>query len=308
MVKMQNFNHLVSIKDIDRDKIESILKRAAEIENNPKEFAQRLDGKILATIFFEPSTRTRLSFESAMLRLGGKVLGFSDPRTSSVKKGESIADTIRMAHSYADVIVMRHYLEGSGRVAAEYSNVPVISGGTGIQEHPTQALLDLYTMKKEFGGLDDLTIGLLGDLRYGRTIPSLLYAFTMYDNIKVHLYSPPQLRARMTVLTDIEGKLDYTVQDNLERTIGELDVLYVTRVQKERFPDLSEYERVRGSFIINVETLENTKDGMIIMHPLPRVGEIDYKVDDLKQARYFEQAKNGVWTRMAILDLILEDS
>ncbi len=306
--EMQNFNHLVSIKDIDKEMIESILKRAKEIENNPKEFAHRMDGKILSTIFFEPSTRTRLSFESAMLRLGGKVLGFSDPKTSSVKKGESIADTIRMAHSYSDVIVMRHYLEGSGRVASEYSKVPVISGGTGIQEHPTQALLDLYTMKKEFGDLNGLTIGLLGDLRYGRTIPSLLYAFAKYENIKVYLYSPDQLRARMTVLSDIEGKLDYSVEEDLQQTIGELDVLYVTRVQKERFPDLSTYERVKGSFIITPDTLSDVKEKMIVMHPLPRVGEISYEVDEMSQARYFEQARNGVWTRMAILDLILEEN
>ncbi|MCY3411981.1 MAG: aspartate carbamoyltransferase [Candidatus Heimdallarchaeota archaeon] len=303
----RKFNHLVSIKDIDKDMIEKIIDYAAEIEKNPSAFADRLKGKILSTIFFEPSTRTRLSFESAMLRMGGQIMGFSDPKTSSVKKGESIADTIRMAAAYSDIIVMRHYLEGSGRVASEYSSVPVISGGTGIQEHPTQALLDLYTMKKEFGSIEGLKIGLLGDLRYGRTIPSLLYAFAKYNNVKVYLYSPRQLRARMTVLSDIEGKLDYNIEEALEPTIAELDVLYVTRVQKERFPDEAAYERVKGSFIIEPDTLANVKDTMIVMHPLPRVGEIDYKVDKLKHARYFQQAKNGVWTRMAILDLLLTE-
>jgi len=297
--------HLVSIKDIDRQNIEKILDHAERIERNPDKFAHNLDGKILATIFFEPSTRTRLSFESAMLRLGGKVLGFSDPATSSVKKGESIADTIRMAASYAHGIVMRHNLEGSGRVAAEFSNVPVISGGTGIQEHPTQALLDIYTIYKEFGRLDNLTIGLLGDLKYGRTIPSLLYAFTKFENIKVKLYSPEPLRARMTVLTDIEGKLDYEVLEKLEPSIESLDVLYVTRIQKERFPDEASYERLKGMYEIDANILNKTKEGMILMHPLPRVGEISYEIDSMPQARYFEQAKNGVWVRMALLDRLI---
>ncbi len=297
--------HLVSIKDIDRQYIEKILNHAKRIEENLDQFAHNLDGKILATIFFEPSTRTRLSFESAMLRLGGKVLGISDPKTSSVKKGESIADTIRMAASYADVIVMRHNLEGSGRIAAEFSSVPVISGGTGVQEHPTQALLDIYTIYKEFGRIDDLTIGLLGDLRYGRTIPSLLYAFMKFYNIKVKLYSPKQLRARMTVLSDVEGKLDYEIYGNLETTINELDVLYVTRIQKERFPDEGDYERLKGAFEINNSIMSKAKNDMILMHPLPRVGEITYEVDDLPQARYFQQAKNGVWVRMALLDILV---
>ncbi|OLS19596.1 MAG: Aspartate carbamoyltransferase [Candidatus Heimdallarchaeota archaeon LC_2] len=296
--------HLVSIKDIDRSFIEEVLKLAEKMEDNPDEYSERMKKKILATIFFEPSTRTRLSFESAMLRLGGKVLGFSDPNTSSVKKGESIADTIRMAACYADVIVMRHNLEGSGRVAAEFSSVPVISGGTGVQEHPTQALLDIYTIYKEFGRLDNLTIGLLGDLRYGRTIPSLLYAFMKFNNIKVKLYSPKQLRARMTVLSDVEGKLDFEILDNLEDTISELDVLYVTRIQKERFPDEGDYERLKGAFEIDTTLMSKTKMDMILMHPLPRVGEIAYEVDDLPQARYFQQAKNGVWTRMALLEIL----
>ncbi len=297
--------HIVSIKDIDRSYIEKILELAQSIEENPDAYAHNLDGKILATIFFEPSTRTRLSFESAMLRLGGKVLGFADPMTSSAKKGESIADTIRMAACYSHIIVMRHNLEGSGRVAAEFSSVPVISGGTGIQEHPTQALLDIYTMHKEFGRLDNLTIGLVGDLRYGRTIPSLLYVFTKFDNVKVKLYSPPQLKARMTVLSDIEGKLDYEVKEQLEPSIRELDVLYVTRVQKERFPDEASYERVKGIYEIDKSTLKNVKKNLIIMHPLPRVGEIAYEVDESPHAKYFEQAQNGVWVRMALLDLLL---
>lgn len=304
---MKPINHIVSIKDIDKETILDIIQYAAKIEANPEDYADRQKGKILSAIFFEPSTRTRLSFESAMLRLGGKVIGIADPKTSSLKKGESISDTIRMAAAYSDIIVMRHFLEGSGRVAAEYSSVPVVSGGTGIQEHPTQALLDLFTIYKEFGRIDNLTIGLLGDLRYGRTIPSLLYAFAKFENVKIYLYSPQQLRARMTVLSDVEDKLEYHVVDNLEDTIDQLDVLYVTRVQKERFPDEQAYERVRGSFNINPDTLKNAKEKMIVMHPLPRVGEIAYEVDDLPQARYFQQAKNGIWTRMAILDKLLEE-
>lgn len=304
---MKPINHIVSIKDIDKETILDIIQYAAKIEANPEDYADRQKGKILSAIFFEPSTRTRLSFESAMLRLGGKVIGIADPKTSSLKKGESISDTIRMAAAYSDIIVMRHFLEGSGRVAAEYSSVPVVSGGTGIQEHPTQALLDLFTIYKEFGRIDNLTIGLLGDLRYGRTIPSLLYAFAKFENVKIYLYSPQQLRARMTVLSDVEDKLEYHVVDNLEDTIDQLDVLYVTRVQKERFPDEQAYERVKGSFNINPNTLKNAKEKMIVMHPLPRVGEIAYEVDDLPQARYFQQAKNGVWTRMAILDKLLEE-
>jgi len=304
---MGQLQHLVSIKDIDKVTIDKVLDHAATIEADPDQFSHKLDGKIMASIFFEPSTRTRLSFDSAMLRLGGKIISIADPKTSSVKKGESIADTIRMAAAYSDIIIMRHYLEGSGRVASEFSDVPVISGGTGIQEHPTQALLDLYTMKKEFGSLDGLKIGLMGDLRYGRTIPSLLYAFAKYTGIEVNLYSPPQLKARMTVLSDIEGQLKYNIEDNLQDTIDTLDVLYVTRVQKERFPDQATYERLKGSYVITPETLKNVKDNFILMHPLPRVGEIDYRVDKLPQAKYFEQAKNGVWTRMALIDLMIGD-
>ncbi len=304
---MNKLKHLVSIKDIDREDIERILDRAEDIEKNPEKYSDSLSGKILATLFFEPSTRTRLSFESAMLRLNGKIIGFADPKTSSVKKGESIADTIRMASAYSDIIVMRHFLEGSGRVAELYSDVPVISGGTGIQEHPTQCLLDLYTIRKEFGHIDNLQIGLLGDLRYGRTIPSLLYGLAKYNNVKVHLYSPPQLRARMTVLSDIDNKLDYVIEDNLHPSINNLDVLYVTRIQKERFPDQAMYERLKGQYNITPDDLENVKDNMIIMHPLPRVGEIDYKIDNMKYARYFQQAKNGIWTRMAILTIMMED-
>jgi len=294
-------DHLISIKHLSKEQILHIIELAIDIEKNPEKYADAMKGRIMASLFFEPSTRTRLSFDSAFLRMGGRVLGFSDPKSSSSMKGESISDTIRMASVYSDVIVMRHFLEGSGVVAAKAASVPLISGGTGIQEHPTQALLDVYTIYKEFGRLDNLSIGLVGDLRYGRTIPSLLYALSKFENNKVYLYSPNQLRVRMSILSDIEGKVGYEVDEKIPEDISKFDVLYVTRVQKERFPDEQMYERLKDFYIISPSTLKSARADMIVMHPLPRITEITYDVDDLPQARYFEQAKNGVWTRMAIL-------
>ncbi len=294
-------DHLISIKHLSKDEILDIVQLADKIEKNPSEYADAMKGKIMANLFFEPSTRTRLSFESAFLRMGGQILGFSDPAASSSKKGESISDTIRMASAYSDVIVMRHFLEGSGVVASKVASVPLISGGTGIQEHPTQALLDVFTIWKEFGRLDNLTVGLVGDLRYGRTIPSLLYALSKFENNRVFLYSPNQLRVRMSILSDIDGKLSYEVGEKLPDDLKEFDVLYVTRVQKERFPDEQMYERLKDFYVINPSVLETAREDMIVMHPLPRITEISYDVDELPQARYFQQAKNGVWARMAIL-------
>ncbi len=293
--------HLVSIRDISREEILELIDLAGKVEKNPEKYAHALDGKIMATLFYEPSTRTRLSFETAMHRLGGRVIGFSDAKVSSAKKGESIADTIRMASAYSDVIVLRHFLEGSGRVAVEYSDVPVISGGTGIQEHPSQALLDVYTIYKHFGRLNNLTIGLLGDLRYGRTIPSLLYAISKFKDNKVFLFSPPELRTRMSVLNDVRDNIEAIIRQDLKSNIEELDVLYVTRVQKERFPDEASYERVKDFYVIDPEIARRMNKNSIIMHPLPRINEISYEVDSLPQAKYFEQAKNGVWMRMALL-------
>ena len=294
-------DHLISIKHLSKDEILDIVQLADKIEKNPSEYADAMKGKIMANLFFEPSTRTRLSFESAFLRMGGQILGFSDPAASSSKKGESISDTIRMSSAYSDVIVMRHFLEGSGVVASKVASVPLISGGTGIQEHPTQALLDVFTIWKEFGRLDNLTVGLVGDLRYGRTIPSLLYALSKFENNRVFLYSPNQLRVRMSILSDIDGKLSYEVGEKLPDDLKEFDVLYVTRVQKERFPDEQMYERLKDFYVINPSVLETAREDMIVMHPLPRITEISYDVDELPQARYFQQAKNGVWARMAIL-------
>ncbi len=297
--------HLVSIRDISTKEILNLIELAQDIETNPHAYSDRLKGKIMSTLFYEPSTRTRLSFESAMHRLNGKVLGFADANVSSAKKGESIADTVRMASAYSDVIVLRHFLEGSGRIATEYSDVPVISGGTGIQEHPTQAILDVYTIHKHFDGLDGLKIGLVGDLRYGRTIPSLLYALAKFSGIEIYLFSPPELRVRMSVMNDISGKLTTYIKQDLKSHLPELDVLYMTRVQKERFPDEASYERVKDFYVLSGAMAQTMKKESIILHPLPRVNEIAYEVDRLPQAKYFEQAKNGVWTRMALLTTLV---
>ena len=297
--------HLISIKHLSSKFVEKLLQSAREMEAHPEAFADRAKGKILADLFFEPSTRTRLSFESAMLRLGGNMLGFSSPKGTSVEKGESLADTIRMAHSYADIIVLRHYIEGAGRVAAEISNVPVISGGTGSQEHPTQALLDLYTIWKHHGRFSNLKVAIVGDLRYGRTVPSLSYLLALFPNNKIYYCSPKQLRVRREVLSEVDGKLEYEELEDIEEILPDVDVAYITRVQKERFPDPQDYLKVRDSYVITPKTLRNVKESFILLHPLPRVGEIAYEVDNLPQAKYFEQARNGVYVRMAILDYFL---
>ncbi|MHA1399297.1 MAG: aspartate carbamoyltransferase [Candidatus Heimdallarchaeaceae archaeon] len=298
--------HIFSTRIISKDFVESIFELAQKIETHPEDYAQKCKGKILATLFFEPSTRTMLSFESAMLRLGGQILGFASGKTSSSVKGETLADTIRMINGYADIAVIRHYLEGIGEIAKNFATIPMISAGTGTQEHPTQGLLDLYTLKKEFGTLDNLTIGLMGDLKYGRTIPSLLYGLAKYKNVKIRLIAPPDLRMRENIRHRlIDMKIDFIETQKLSDVINELDALYVTRIQKERFPDQLDYERLKHSYKITPETVENTKSNFVILHPLPRVGEIDSEVDKLKCARYFEQAKNGVWVRMALIMKLL---
>ncbi|MHA1816097.1 MAG: aspartate carbamoyltransferase, partial [Candidatus Heimdallarchaeaceae archaeon] len=285
-----------------KDFVEQIFSLASKIEANPNQFADKCKGKILATLFFEPSTRTRLSFESAMLRLGGQILGFTNAKVSSAVKGESIADTLRMINHYSDIAVIRHYIEGVGEIATNFASIPVISGGTGSQEHPTQALLDLYSIKKEFKEIDNLKIGVMGDLLYGRTIPSLLFALAKYDNIELHLIAPPALRLRKNVALRLkENGFKYNTEENLKDIISELDILYMTRIQKERFPDPVDYERLKGVYQISTADIKNAKDRFIILHPLPRVDEIDYEIDKTKHSRYFEQALNGVWVRMALI-------
>lgn len=263
-----------------------------------------LRGKTLATLFFEPSTRTRLSFEAAMHKLGGAVIGFAEPDIASITKGENLADTVRVVENYADVIAIRHPLEGSARLAAEFAGIPIINAGSGGEEHPTQALLDLYTIGKETDRIDGLDIALIGDLRYGRTVHSLAYALSLY-NVNLHLVSPDTLRMRREVLDTIRGKIEITEGNDIEEVLPQVDVLYVTRIQKERFPDLAEYTKVKGAYKIDLHLLDKAKKDMIIMHPLPRVDEIADEVDSTAHARYFQQVWNGSVMRMALLALIL---
>lgn len=295
---------IISIKDFTREEIDYILEIAQAMEPLAKTGSNMLRGKILATLFFEASTRTRLSFESAMHKLGGSTIGFAEAEIASVKKGENLADTIRVVENYADVIALRHPLEGSARLAAEFARVPIINGGSGAEEHPTQALLDLYTILKEKGQIDGLNIALVGDLRYGRTVHSLAYALSLYD-VKLHLVSPELLRMRREVLDTIKEKIKVVQKVAIEEILPKIDILYVTRIQKERFADMAEYAKVKGAYRIGLDMLENAKKDLVIMHPLPRVDEIADEVDETPHARYFQQVWNGIVMRMALLSLIL---
>jgi aspartate carbamoyltransferase catalytic subunit len=295
---------IVSIRDFTREEIDHILKTTDKVEPLARKGSDMLHGKILATAFFEPSTRTRLSFESAMYRLGGACVGFADPRAASVEKGENLADTVRVIENYADALVIRHPLEGAARLAAEFASVPVINAGSGAEEHPTQALLDLYTMKREKGTIDGLTVGLVGDLRYGRTVHSLAYALAQY-NVKLHLISPDQLRMRRDVLVEVEKKIGVEESTILTKLLPDLDVIYMTRIQKERFPDLAEYEKVKGSYRLSVAELASAKADAIVMHPLPRIDEISPDVDGTAHSKYFKQVWYGLLTRMTLISLVL---
>ena len=295
---------IISIKDFTRKEIDYILKTTEAIEPLAKGGSDMLHGKMLATLFFEPSTRTRLSFEAAMHKLGGSAIGFAKPEIASVKKGENLADTIRVVENYADVIALRHPLEGAARLAAEFAQIPIINAGSGAEEHPTQALLDLYTILKEKNQIDRLNIALVGDLRYGRTVHSLAYALSLYD-VKLHLISPELLRMRREVLDAIKKKIEVAERTGMEEALPEIDVLYMTRIQKERFADMAEYAKVKGAYKIDCDVLENVKKDLVIMHPLPRVDEIADEVDATPHARYFQQVWNGIVVRMALLALIL---
>ncbi|HDO19972.1 MAG TPA: aspartate carbamoyltransferase [Candidatus Bathyarchaeota archaeon] len=295
---------VISIKDFTREEIDYILRISSEMESLVKTGSNVLKGRVMATLFFEPSTRTRLSFETAMYKLGGSVIGFSEPEVTSIRKGENLADTVRVVEKYADIIVLRHPAEGAARFAAEYAEIPVINAGSGAEEHPTQAILDLYTILKEKGRIDGLNIALMGDLRYGRTVHSLAYALSLYD-VRLFLVSPELLKIRREVLEDIKSRIEVLEYSSIEEILPEVDVLYVTRIQKERFPDLAEYEKVRGSYIVDLNVLRMAKSDLIILHPLPRVEEISVEVDSTPFARYFEQVRNGLVTRMALLALIL---
>jgi len=295
---------IISIRDLTREDVDYILETAELIEPLTRVGSDILKGKILANLFFEPSTRTRLSFEAAIRRLGGDHIGFSQPAGSSVEKGENLADTIRTVENYADVIALRHPLEGAARMAAEFSAVPVINAGSGSEEHPTQALLDLYTIKREMGKIDGLSIAVLGDLRYARTVHSLAYALALY-NVTLYLISPELLRARKEVLEYVKKKIRVFETDNVDEIIPKIDVLYVTRIQKERFPDPEEYEKVRGSYRITLDTVRHAKSSLAILHPLPRVDEIAPEVDSTAHAKYFKGVWYGLAVRMGILALVL---
>jgi aspartate carbamoyltransferase catalytic subunit len=295
---------IISIEDFSREEINHILKSSQAMEPLAAKGSDMLKGKILATLFFEPSTRTRLSFEAAMLKLGGSAIGFADAEIASVRKGENLADTVRTVENYADIIALRHPLEGAAKLAAEFSKIPILNAGSGAEEHPTQALMDLYTVQKEKGRIDGLKIALVGDLRYGRTVHSLAYALSLYD-IELYLISPESLRMRHEVIRAIKNKISIVEDTNLEKIIPQIDVLYVTRIQKERFPDPAEYAKVKGIYKIDLKTLKSAKKDMIILHPLPRLDEIAAEVDSKPQARYFQQVWNGIVVRMALLALVL---
>lgn len=300
--------HLIDPTDLTFEQTEEIIALAEEIIADPKRFAHVCDGKKLATLFYEPSTRTRLSFTAAMMELGGNVLGFADASNSSVSKGETVADTVRVISFFADIIAMRHPREGAPFVASQYATVPVINAGDGGHIHPTQTLTDMLTIKREKGRLNDLTIGVCGDLRYGRTVHSLLRAFSRYDNIRVVLISPEELYLPNYIKRDVleHNHIQYVETHNLEEAISELDVLYMTRVQRERFADPSRYELLRDSFVLDATKMERAKSDMVVLHPLPRVNEIAPKIDDDPRAAYFRQVQNGKYARMALICKLLE--
>jgi len=290
---------VISIRDLSREHIEDVLYHAQQIRPDP----HILQGRVMASLFFEPSTRTQLSFATAMQRLGGRVIGFSGAESTSVAKGESLQDTVRTVEKYADVIVMRHPIEGSARLVADTVVIPVLNAGDGANQHPTQTLMDLFTIKKFHNRLDDLKIGLVGDLKYGRTVHSLATALTRFRNITLRLISPPNLRMPHSVLQELAGLVPHTETNELD--LRDLDVVYVTRIQRERFPDIEEYEKVKGAYVINLKACEMLKPNAILLHPLPRVDEIAPEVDALPQAKYFDQVQNGVPVRMALLRLVL---
>ncbi|MEG1925161.1 MAG: aspartate carbamoyltransferase [Ruthenibacterium sp.] len=299
--------HLIDPMDLSVAEIDDILTLGQKIMENPKEYAHKCDGKKLATLFYEPSTRTRLSFEAAMLDLGGNVLGFSEATSSSAAKGESVADTIRTVQCYADIIAMRHPKEGSSKVASLNASVPVINAGDGGHMHPTQTLTDLLTMKTLKGHLDHLTVGLCGDLMFGRTVHSLLRAMARYDGIRFVLISPPELRVPSYILDELTRKnVPYTEVDKLEEGIQDLDVLYMTRVQRERFFNEADYIRLRDSYILDTDKMTLAPKDMLVMHPLPRVNEISVGVDADPRAVYFKQALCGKFVRSALILKMLE--
>lgn len=293
---------LISPLDLTTQEIDELLALADRIIEDPQAFAHKCDGKILATLFFEPSTRTRLSFESAMLSLGGKVLGFSSANSSSAAKGESVADTVRTVECYADIIAMRHPKEGAATVAASKVDCPLINAGDGGHQHPTQTLTDLLTIHRLKGHLNNLTVGLCGDLKFGRTVHSLIRAMMRYENIKFVLVSPKELQVPDYIRDDlVRSGYEFEEVERLEDAIGKMDILYMTRVQRERFSDLMEYERTKSLYTLHNSMLDHSKPNLRVLHPLPRITEISQDVDDNPKAYFVQQAKNGLYARQAII-------
>jgi aspartate carbamoyltransferase catalytic subunit len=299
--------HVISPLDLSVDELDAVLSLAERIIENPEKYKTVCQGKKLATLFYEPSTRTRLSFEAAMLNLGGSVLGFSSADSSSASKGESVADTIRVISSYADICAMRHPKEGAPLVASQYSSIPVINAGDGGHNHPTQTLTDLLTIKKLKGSLDNLTIGLCGDLKFGRTVHSLIRAMIRYKNVKFVMISPDELRIPDYLRKEVldAQNIPYKEVNVLEPVMPELDLLYMTRVQRERFFNEEDYIRLKDSFILNAKKMKYAREDMLVLHPLPRVNEISTEIDDDPRAVYFKQAQYGVYARMALIMTLL---
>lgn len=300
--------HLIEPTDLSVQETNEIVALAEDIIAHRDRYADRCRGKKLATLFYEPSTRTRLSFTSAMMELGGNVIGFSDARNSSVSKGETVQDTVRVINCFADIIAMRHWVEGAPLAATQVSRTPVINAGDGSHSHPTQTLTDLLTIKRELGRLDNLTIGFCGDLKFGRTVHSLIKAMSRYDNIRIVLIAPPELRLPSYIKSEVCDRcgMDYREVDDMESVMPELDVLYMTRVQKERFVDEEEFERVKDCFVLDARKMSMAKSDMAVLHPLPRVNEILQEVDDDPRAAYFRQVENGKFVRMALIYTLLE--
>ena len=300
--------HLLNPLDFSVEEISSLLDLAADIEHDLPRYAHVCDGKKIATLFYEPSTRTRLSFESAMLSLGGSVLGFSSAASSSAAKGESVADTVRMISCYADICAMRHSKEGAPLVASLHSSIPVINAGDGGHQHPTQTLTDLMTIRSLLGRLDNMTVGLCGDLKFGRTVHSLINALVRYPNIKFVLISPTELRVPEYIREDVlrAGNIEFAEVDNLDEAMPRLDILYMTRVQRERFFNEEDYIRLKDCYILDRAKMKLAKEHMFVLHPLPRVNEISVEVDDDPRAAYFRQVQYGVYVRMALIMTLLE--
>lgn len=300
--------HIISPLDLSVDELQEVLELAEEIIKDPKKYSTVCHGKKLATLFYEPSTRTRLSFEAAMMNLGGSVLGFSSADSSSAAKGESVADTIRVVSSYADICAMRHPKEGAPLIASKYSSIPVINAGDGGHYHPTQTLTDLLTIKNLKGRLSSLTIGICGDLKFGRTVHSLINALVRYDDVKFVLISPEELRIPSYLREETlnANHISYKEENDLEKVLPELDLLYMTRVQKERFFNEEDYIRLKDSFILDAKKMQLARPDMLVLHPLPRVNEISTDIDDDPRAVYFKQAQYGVYVRMALIMKLLE--